>query len=145
MKNILFLVLSGIFFIGCKKVSVDEGSVNLSSIAGTWELRQAQNGMTPIINYSSGNGNILQFTDSTYKRYKDGNLTITGYYIIIRDNSVTTETGLAISPGQFISRIIFDGDVTSHKTFFEISNSNLTFLSGFFPVDGGSSIVYQLK
>ena len=145
MKNILFLVLSGIFFIACKKASVDQGSSCDLSIVGIWELRQAQNGMTPLINYSSGNGNILQFTDSTYKRYKDGNLTITGHYIIIRDTSVTTETGLAISPGQFIYRIIFDGDVTSHKTFFEISNNSLTFLSGFFPIDGGSSVVYQLK
>ncbi len=44
--------------------------------------------------------------------YKDENLTITGHYIIISDTSVTTETGLAISPGQYIYRIIFDGDVT---------------------------------
>ncbi len=82
-------------------------------------MRKAQNGMTPIISYSSGNGKILEFTDSTYKRYKDENLTITGQYIIICDTSVTTETGLAIPPGQSIYRIIFEGDVTSHKTFYE--------------------------
>ena len=53
------------------------------------------------------------------------------------------EVGLVVPSGQFTNRIIFDGDFVSRKTFIEVSNNKLTLLSGFFPPDGGSNVLYE--
>jgi hypothetical protein len=127
-----------VFFGNCKK-----DVVNSISIIGTWELRQAQNGMIPTLNYSPGNGNILIFSESGYEKYTNGNLIKSGDYTLVRDVSAEETVGLVIPPGQFINRIIFDTDLASSKTFIEVSNNKLTLLSGFFPLDGGSNVSYE--
>jgi len=114
-----------------------------SSIVGTWELRKAQNGMIPTIDYSPGNGNTLVFSGSVYEKYVNGNLVKSGSYTVVSDNSVEASVGLVITPGQFTKRIIFDNDPSSPKTFIEVSNDNLTLLSGYFPLDGGCNMSYQ--
>jgi hypothetical protein len=82
-------------------------------------------------------------SDSRYEKYTNGSLIKRGHYILIKDASVGAEVGLVIPPGQFIGIIIFDDDFVSPKTFIEASNNKLTFLSGFFPIDGGSYVVYE--
>jgi hypothetical protein len=86
---------------------------------------------------------FLKFSDSAYEKYTNGNLIKSGHYVLIRDASVEAEVGLVIPPGQFINRIIFDDDFVSRKAFIEVSNNKLTFLSGFFPLDGGSYVLYE--
>jgi hypothetical protein len=139
----IFLGLILVFFGSCKKDETAKDITNYTSIVGAWELRQVQNGMIPTIDYSSGNGNILKFSDSTYEKYTNNNLVKSGQYIIIEDTSVVAEVGLLIPSGQFTHRIIYDNDFSSHKTFIQISDNKLTFLSGFFPLDGGSNVLYQ--
>src|SRR5687767_6233588 len=118
---VAIVVLSG----SCKKDAgkIDTGNTDL--IVGTWELRQAQNGMIPTIDYPSGNGNIFKFSDSGYEKYTNGNLIKSGKYGLIIDSSVETEVGLVIPHGQFTRRIIFDGDLTARKTFIEVSNNKM--------------------
>jgi len=139
----IFLGLILVFFGSCKKDETVKRVTSYTSIVGAWELRQTQNGMIPTINYSSGNGNILKFSNSTYEKYINNNLVKSGHYIIIEDTSAETEVGLVIPSGQFVHRIVYDNDFASRKTFIEISNNKLTFLSGFFPLDGGSNVLYQ--
>jgi hypothetical protein len=127
-----------VFFGSCKK----DRTMSIS-IIGAWELRQAQNGMIPTIDYSPGNGNILIFSESGYEKYTNGNLIKSGPYTLVRDVSVEAVVGLVIPSGQFTNRIIFDTDFASSKTFIEVSNDKLTLLSGFFPLDGGSNVSYQ--
>lgn len=118
-------------------------TANTNLITGTWELRLAQHGMIPAINHPSGNGNIIKFSVSGYEKYTNGNLLKSGQYDLIVDNSVETEVGLVISSGQFTRRIIFDRDLTAPKTFIEVANNKMTFLSGFFTLDGGSYVLYE--
>ena len=148
MKYFVVIVcLAGItvFFDSCKRSDGRKGTANSTSFLGTWELRQAQHGMTPTKDFAPGNGNILKFSDSGYEKYANGNLLKKGNYSILNDSSVMAEVGLVIPPGEFTNRIIFDNDFTSPKTFIQVSNNNLIFLSGFFPVDGGSRELYEKK
>jgi hypothetical protein len=125
---------------GCKKQG---NAANNTSLVGTWELRQAQWGMQPNKSFTTGNGNLLVFTDSLYAIYKNGSRIKSGHYSITEDGTVEAEVGLVIPKGQFTNRIVYDNDFTSHKTFFEMSNNQLTILSGYFPLDGGSHEVYE--
>jgi hypothetical protein len=146
MKHFILIISLGaitIFLGSCKKDISKVDNINSNSIVGIWELRQAQNGMIPTIEYSPGNGDILKFSDSTYENYTNGNLIKSGHYILIRDTSVEAEVGLVIPTGRFTNRIIFNSDFASRKTFIEVSNNKLTLLSGFFPLDGGSNQLYE--
>ena len=128
-------------FDGCKK----DNSQNTtdSALIGSWELRQVQAGMTPTIEYPSGNGSIYQFTDTIYTIFTNGVLISKGYYIVIEDKTVNSQLGLEIPSGQYAKRIIFDNDSLSEKIFFQISKNKLSFLSGFFPLDGGVFRSYE--
>jgi hypothetical protein len=132
----LILVFSG----SCKKDGTS--NANSTSILGKWELKETM-GMTPTTEYPPGNGNMLKYSDSAYEMYTNNNLVKSGNYIILEDSSAEAEVGLVIPPGQFTHRIVYDNDFLSHKIFFQISNNKLTFLSGFFPIDGGSKDSYQ--
>lgn len=146
MKYFIVAVCLGaisLFWGSCKKDVSTKAVISATSIAGTWELRQAQNGMIPTVTYTAGNGNTFKFSDSTYEKCTSGSLIAGGHYMLTRDTSVETEVGLLIPSGQFTNRIIFDSDFTSRKTFIDVSNNKLSFLSGYFPLDGGSNILYE--
>lgn len=148
MKNFVVTIGLGallLFFVSCEKDQIIENAPNSISITGTWELKQVQNGMIPTKEYASGNGNVLQFSDSTYERYTNGTLAKSGRYNIIVDTSVQKEVGLVIPSGKFKHRIVFDNDFTSQKTFLEVEENKLTLLSGNFPTDGGSFTLYEKK
>ncbi len=130
-----------LFFTSCNKDSVAKSSSG--SLIGPWELRQAQTGMIPSIDYPRGNGSMFIFSASVYDKYTNGNLVKSGSYTLVRDDSVEASVGLVVTKGQFKNRIIFDNDLVSPKTFIEVSNDKLTVLSGYFPLDGGSYLVYE--
>ena len=142
MKYFILAIVAIIIttFTGCKK---DTGNKSMStSIAGTWELRKLS-GMIPMMEYPAGNGNTFKFSGSTYEKYSDGNLVKSGHYTVVNDLSAQESVGLVIKPGQFTQRIIFDNDYTSAKTFIDLSSNQLTFMSGYFPLDSGSFMVYE--
>lgn len=143
MKIFLFILLAGISGFNCRKGNVDQINELTASLVGNWELLEEQVGMTPVKNYAPGNGNRLEFTRTTYKRFSKGILMMSGNYTIVSDNTVLEETGLVLPDGEFDNRIIFNKDTIATKTFINITKDKLTLLSGFFPVDGGSRIIYQ--
>ena len=114
--------------------SETSGALNLT---GTWELRQAQNGMMPTASYEKGNGSFFRFTPSTFEEYNNDSLTRSGNYSIERDTTVSASVGLMLPPGQFAYRIIFEKD-TTEKTFIDLRGDTLEMIRGFFPVDAGS-------
>jgi hypothetical protein len=116
--------------------------MNTTDIVGSWELREEQNGMIPARTHAQGNGNIYKFSATSYERFSNGGIVKRGEYAVVGDSTAGEELGLAIPAGQFTNRIIFDNDSTSAKIFFAITNDSLTFLSGYFPTDGGSKSIY---
>ncbi len=145
MKIFVWILLAGLSCFNCKKANDDHINESPGFLVGKWELHEVHAGMTPGKNYAPGNGTRLEFTSTTYKRFSKGILTMSGNYTVVFDNTVMYEVGLVLTHGEFDNRIIFDADTTAPKTFINISNNKLTLLSGFFPLDGGSSIIYQRK
>jgi len=137
MKGILFSIIFGglnLFLPACKK----DNSTSLTSIAGSWELSREQSGMTPAINYSSGNGNILKFTDSEFQIFSNGQPVKRGEYTLVKVSSVATETCLVVPTDQYRNRIVYDNKHFEPKVFVQISDTSLVFLSGCFALDYGS-------
>ena len=132
-------------FLGCKTATIDHLSGSAATLLGKWELREVQAGMTPVKNYAPGNGNSVEFTKTTYKRFSDGILTKSGNYTVVLDNTVMDEVGLVLTPGEFDHRIVFDEDTRAAKIFVHITKDKLTLLSGFLPVEGGTKTVYDRK
>jgi len=144
MKNLSRLATIGLLLVcfSCKKPT-PYIQPNTGSLTGTWELTESYGGGSISKAYPPGNNNIIRFTDSTYQNYANGVLLKSGLYTIVKDTSVMTSVGLVIPNGQYTQRIIFDGDVTSVKTFYQFLNGQLDFLSGYFPTDGGTGKTYK--
>jgi hypothetical protein len=142
MKKIAFTfyILSGFGLLmsawSCKKNNNDMPA----SVKGDWELRSTSSMI--VINYQPGNGNILSFSDSTYKKYTNGVLSKSGIYKVVKD---LTFNSLIVPPGQYINRIIYDGDSAATKIFFQLSHNAITFISGSFAADDGVIINYVPK
>ena len=130
-----------IFFAGCKKDNTNQ-TFDISTIVGSWELRQAQSGMIPGSNYSPGNSNILKFTSTDYQLYSNG-LVKSGKYIIVMDPTSVTGECIDITSGQYLNRIIFDNNRNDSKRIEITSNNKLTFLSGCAALDSGSYSEYE--
>src|SRR5882757_5700169 len=124
----------------CKKSNSGDDVSKL--ILGTWELSSSQASIIPTINYPPGNGNLLKFTGSGYQSYTNGQLVKSGTYAIVADSTAETSTGLIIPAGQFTHRIVYDGDNSGNKVFLQVTGTGLRFVSGYFPVDGGSGRIY---
>jgi hypothetical protein len=93
--------------------------------------------------YPAGNGTVYIFMDTSYQFYSQGVLVKSGQYRIINDNSVSSELGLVIPAGQYTRRIIFDNDSQSLKVFFQLQADSLSFVSGYFPLDGGAFRIFK--
>jgi len=134
-----FLAVYLLFATGCKK----EDKIDSTSIQGLWELRQASGMYT--INYAPGNGNTIKFTGNNYEISSNGQISARGQFEIIQDPSAASETCLVIAPGQFTERIIYDHIFAGKKIFMQVSNNSLSFLSGCFAYDAGSSFKYERR
>jgi hypothetical protein len=147
MKQVILLILClttcSTFFVACKKDNAKTTLVNMASISGTWELRQAQTENIPAINYPAGNSNILKFTDTGYSTFSNGSLIKSGRYTLTPDTTAGTNVCLVLSANEYKNRIIFDGDYASAKTFVQVTNDTATFISGCFAVDSGYYYVYK--
>ena len=139
MKGAFLSILMGSLILiqpACRKDDIKNNNPILKSLVGSWELKKEQLGMLPV-NYPSGNGNILKFTETGFQFFTNGQLVKSGQYIIVGDNSVTTEVCLVIPTDQYRNRIIYDNNYFDTKIFLQVSENKLTFLSGCFAVDGG--------
>jgi hypothetical protein len=80
MKKFLLIAIVAVGMVSCKK-----GTAVSPDLFGKWEVTRVYGGnILPADSvYKPGNGNILQFnSDSTYKRYAQGNVTAQGVYHI---------------------------------------------------------------
>ena len=132
-------------FLSCsskQKMTIDSSTT--LDLTGTWELREAQNGMMPNTTYAAGNGNYLTFTTTTFEEYRDGKLARKGSYTLVPDTKASETVGLELPKGQFTHRIVFAGD-TTEKTFVHVRGREMTLVTGFFPVDSGSKQTFAKK
>lgn len=117
---------------GCKK---DKGPA--PSVTGTWELRTSvlYSGTTQ---HPAGNGTILQFDGSNYKRYYDN----------VAHDSGTYKISKTAYPGGNGSgyRVVFENGSDS---FYRFENGKLTFYSNSYTnpgmADGGSSTYEKIE
>ena len=114
MKPTLLLLLFLLFYSCKKELTIEE------KLLGKWELRTSYNGWTgATTTYSSGNGNIREFTRTTYSRYSNGQIDETGTYAIVRDTIW----------GQLADRIIYNGFNGFPESFLSLEGNNLRFYS----------------
>lgn len=125
-----------ISLLSCKK----EHTSGSSTIQGIWEERVVSGSFTTT--YPPGNGRTITFTMDRYVISAGGQVIRGGSYQLIRDPSAATETCLDIPQGQYANRIIYDGDTSARKTFIEVSGDKITFLTGCFAYDAGTSVGY---
>lgn len=144
MRYIFFpgILLPLIFFGACssKTTTRQEGNEQIS-LTGTWELREAQNGMMPTASYTAGNGAVWQFAENDFQQYQKDSVVQTGTYKLVPDATASEAVGLQLSPGEFTHRIVLNGD-TTEKTFVGLRGDTLQMIRGYFPVDAGSRQVY---
>ncbi len=95
-----------------------------------------QTGMVASINYDAGNGNILLFTEKTYKIFENNQLIKSGSYTIVQDTSVKESTCLELHVDKFKKRMLYDSEES--KLFIQIENNKLTTISGCFALNAGS-------
>jgi len=134
-----------IVFMSCKKEqAINSGLSNPgNAIKGTWELRKDYGAMLPPRFYDAGNGNTIQFKDSTYQFYVNGQSQMTGSYKLITDTTGVDNTCLVIAEN-FKQRIVFDGNTNAQKVFVNISGTKLSLLSGCFALDAGWGKDYEM-
>jgi len=145
MKKVYSIMLVSCFalaIVACKKDKNNDNNNN--DVIGIWELSQTTGAMVPnATDYPSGNGNILEFTASTYKQYSNGQVVKSGSYTLADDNTVSQSVCLLIDNGRYSHRIVFDGDVNADKTFVEVKDGKLGFISGCYAVDAGHTSEYR--
>jgi hypothetical protein len=117
MKNILFLTLIiAVSLTACKK---SDKAIVETELTGNWELRQLNTGFTgKVTNYSAGNGHTLKFSGNAYKILDHDTVEKSGTFVLIREISQLTKT--------VSTRIIYDNDRNTTKTFLEVNGNNLS-------------------
>ena len=139
MKHLasLFCLLILLFGNSCKK----ENNNRAAGLEGIWELRSVSAML--LSTYPPGNGHIISFTSNKYEIRDNGQLTRSGEFEIVKDMTAGASTCLNIRAGEYTSRIIYDNNINTGKTFFELSGNKLTIISGCFAIDAGSSSAYE--
>ncbi|GEO10222.1 hypothetical protein [Segetibacter aerophilus] len=136
---IIAFALLTIFTTSCSK----DNNESTTPIEGNWELVRVQGGRASVTNYPRGNGNRLRFTGANYQASKNGQIVKSGSFTILNDPSADKEICLVLQPNEYRQRILYDNDYTASKVFFQVKNDTLTFLSGCFAVDAGTSKEYM--
>lgn len=94
---LLFIAFFGLIVSCNKDTTTTPLTAPISALKGVWELRNSFGGYTVAgnqnRNFSSGNGNLWKFTDSTYEYYVNGQLSTSGnYHTLRKDSSATANT-----------------------------------------------------
>lgn len=126
MKPILLLLLFLLFYSCKKELTIED------KLSGKWELC-GSSGWTGSNYYPPGNGNIKEFTRTTYTKYINGQVDETGTYTIIKDTIW----------GQPADRIIYNGVDGNPKLFISIEGNSISFYS--YIIDGGGSRYERIK
>lgn len=130
-RNLLFVMILLVIgtFNSCKKDVVPLSS----SLIGTWELSVDFNGMTGKPTYhKKGNDTTIKFTVSNYQFMIKGNIWRSGTYTVKQDSFSIDHT--------IKSRIIYDSETGAIRTFYDVSNNQLSF---FLDAYDSPSVTYQ--
>jgi hypothetical protein len=141
MKKVLgsiLIVLSIATWFGCKK---DQGKPS-NELEGYWELTQSTSRM-PTVNHPPGNGNLLVIKDNKYAWYANGQTVKSGTFTTMEDTTAQENVCLIIPKDQFTRRIVYDTSYSKPKTFYDIRDGKLSFVSGCFAYDAGHKEVYR--
>src|SRR4030095_2245362 len=137
---LLFFLIIILVNTSCKKENNNDDNSS-EGLEGVWELRSARSMLTST--FPPGNGHIISFTGNKYEIIDNGQITRSGGFQVIEDLTASESTCLNIPSGKYITRIIYDNNMITTKTFFEVSDNKLTLVSGCFAVDAGSSLEYE--
>jgi len=121
--------------VSCKK----QRGEDTAALVGNWELRKNQSGMTPTITYAPGNGNIIQFTTTTYAFYSGGRLLQSGSYKLLKDTKDMAGECLDVN----YYRLVYDNNLTTSKRLQLTAANKLVLLSGCFALDSGVYLEYE--
>ncbi len=144
MKKLFSILLTGsitCMLFACKKDKGDKSDNN--SLSGYWELAETSSAMMPTYQHGPGNGNVIEINTSTYKRYANGQVIASGVFTTMPDNTVEKNVCLVFEGDRFTRRIIFDTAQAADKTFYEIRDGRLAFISGCYALDAGHKEVYR--
>ncbi|MHA4809936.1 hypothetical protein ACX0G9_17615 [Flavitalea flava] len=128
MRDIVLLISLGLLstiFMACKK---DKHAEN-QGLVGSWEIRSVEGGYSPTRGgtYAPGNGYVLQFTDSKYYHYINGQAQDSGTYKI--------EKELTNPFGPKKSKLTYITD-HSRAVYFQATGDTLTIYDGIISADG---------
>ena len=140
----IYLAMLLLVFASCKKEEAKQTTcLTGNSIIGKWELRKDYGAMLAAKFYDAGNGNIMQFGDSTYQVFANNQLQLSGTYKLIPDSTAVQNVCLVVAEN-FKQRIVFNGNLNGPKVFVNISGKKLGFLSGCFALDAGWGKDYEI-
>jgi hypothetical protein len=143
MKKVYSILLTGsliCILFACKKNN-DKSDNN--SLIGYWELAETSGAMMPARQYGPGNGNVIELTATTYKRYSNSQVVNSGTYITLPDNTVEKNVCLVIEDDRYNRRIVFDTAQAGTKQFYEIRDGRLSFIAGCYSIDAGHREEYR--
>jgi hypothetical protein len=129
MKPTLCLLLLCLLF-SCKKENIPIQE----RLVGKWELRTTYSSWSGTKTYQPGNGNIFEFTKTSFSSYTNGHLDASGSYTITGDTTLRGSIG---------DRIIYNGMANSVPIFIKISDKKLSFSVE--AVDGSGSEYERIK
>lgn len=129
MNKIFYIAITALLFMaaGCKK---DHEEKNNDSVMGTWELRHIYGGFNPVNDFPAGNGSTLEFKDSTFKRYRNGQLIQSGTYELVKGSFTNGEVT------NVPYKIIYKIDIYTSYELLIISEGKLVFYGAPMAVDG---------
>jgi hypothetical protein len=144
MKKVFGIMLISCIMLtmfACKKNSGDKSENN--SLIGYWELAETSSAMMPARQHGPGNGNVIEITATTYKKFGNGQVIKSGVYTTMEDNTVEQNVCLVIEDDRYTRRIVFDTAFSATKSFYEIRNGKLAFISGCYAYDAGHREEYR--
>jgi hypothetical protein len=140
MRTLFVATILAFSLLACKKENKKaetEENIAGEGIEGTWELSETYGGMSPYTEHPPGNGNLLQFDQTSYKIYTTLQVMQQGTYQLIND-SVTNLNTCVLEPAATSepNRLVLDNEVFLRRSF-SITGSTLSIASGCIPLDGG--------
>jgi hypothetical protein len=136
MKKYISFCIVGIVLLtsaGCKK---NKGQADYSqSIRGTWELRYSEGGLLPPRNWATGNGYIIQFTDTAVRYYSAGQLKSSTGYTLVRDGGVQAAICNTSLPADRFEKLVYNVPYP-FSSYISVSRAELFIYSGCEAADG---------
>lgn len=142
LPSLLFLALG---FIACEKSQVNRTKLPVEDqLLATWELRSIQNGMIPKLEYPAGNGYFLTLSGNTFKEYTKDTIYRSGTFEYMgKDSTTNAACPYNSMPAEILDRIQWTPDQGNVARFFVLDADTLTFYSGCYAYDAGSTVRWE--